>query len=173
MNTKVMIDFFNQYRENITLALSLFGAIGTFFTFISTCFSKRKNLKITVNRIAHNNNIAMMSVTFENRSSLPITIVSVNLKSGNRIIHFDEYPKCAKEYKHLNGTEIVDRKFLYNLNFPVSIDQFGASSGYILLEISQEDLERISTPLIFQVHSTRGSVQEIALQRDLIQCTSK
>ena len=33
-------------RENITLALSIFGSIGTLVTFISSYLSKRKNLRI-------------------------------------------------------------------------------------------------------------------------------
>lgn len=40
-------------RENITLALSIFGSIGTLITFISSYLHTRKNLKIKISRAGY------------------------------------------------------------------------------------------------------------------------
>lgn len=159
-------------KENITLALSIFGAVGTLITFVSGYIQNWKNLRIIISNATYNQNLYMLllSVTFENRSRLPIAVTTLSLFSKqNEILPF-KYPKCVEQYAHRQGSEVVDRKFLYNLNFPVDIQQLSAASGYVLFEISPEDFERFSTHLTLQVRSTRGSAQKIQLDPNLIKC---
>lgn len=157
-------------RENITLALSIFGAAGTLITFISSLMAKRKNLKIKISDSVYNRVLKTLIfvVSFENHSHLPIAITSVRFILDGHVFSPVKYPKCVEEYTRKHGNEVVDRKFLYNLNFPVDIQQLGSTSGHILLAISQEELEKLSTPVIVQVHSTRGRVQQIKLPHDSI-----
>ena len=161
------INFSSQFitRANITLFLSIFGAFGTLITLISSFRAKRKRLKIKISNVKYNKKQSQMllDIAFENRSQLPISVTSVHIFLNHHELEIEEYPSCVGEYTHLHGGEVVDRKFLYNLKFPVTIQQLGASAGKILLEFSQKELENPSTPLIFQVYSTRGRVQQIEL----------
>lgn len=153
-------------QENITLALSIFGSVGALVTFISSYLSKRKNLKINITSSTYKKIMRklILMITFENRSSLPIAVTSISTTLHNTKIEPVRFPHCVGEYTQRNGNEVIDRKFTYNLQIPVDIQQFGATSGYILFDISPEDLRNLSTPLILQFHSTRGRVQQIELQ---------
>lgn len=158
-------------RENITLALSIFGSIGTSITLISSYLTKRKNLKINIASFTYKSHLQRLAllVTFENRSRLPISVTSISCSLHGKIITPIRYPQGVGEYIHRIGKDIVDKKFEYNLSFPADIQQLCAVSGYILFDISQEDLENLSTPLILQVHSTRGRAQKIELQPSQIE----
>lgn len=153
-------------KANITLLLSIIGSFGT----LIALYTKRKNLKIQVSNVAYKEDQKqlLLDITFENRSQLPIAITDVRVFLNNHELTVEKYPLCVEEYSHFHGKEVVDRKFLYNLEFPVAIQQLGASAGKMLLEFSPEELENPSTPLIFQVHSTRGKVQQIELPCDQI-----
>lgn len=161
------IDFISQFvtRANVTLFLSIFGAFGTLVTLISSFYAKRKRLKIKISNVQYKKDQKQMllDIAFENRSQLPIAVTSVHVFLNNHELEVMEYPWSVNEYTHLQGGKIVDKKFLYNLEFPVTIQQLGASAGKMLLEFSPKELESPSTPLIFQVHSTRGRVQQIEL----------
>ena len=52
--------------------------------------------------------------------------------------------------------------------FPIDIQQLSAFSGSIVLELSQKELETLSTPLTLEVFSTRGKAQKIELKKDQI-----
>lgn len=165
---KLIMEYFT--RENITLGLSIFGAFGTLITFVSTYLTKRKNLKIYFSDVAYKKQLHLLVVpiTFENRSQLPIAVTSIACSFNGEEHPLVDYPRCVESYSRREGQEVVDRKFLYNLNFPVTIQQLDAISGRILLELSPKDLEKLSTHLTFQVYSTRGKVQKIILPHDQI-----
>ena len=153
-------------RQNITLILSIFGSIGTLITLIS----QRKNLKINIISSTYNQNIhqLILVITFENRSQLPISVTSVSSTINGKKISPLPYPNCVGNYEYKKSDIIVDRKFEYNLKLPVDIQQLCAVSGYILLDVSPKELQTLSTPLILQVHSTRGMAQKIELKPDQI-----
>lgn len=157
-------------RENITLALSIFGAAGTLFTFITSYVSKRKNLKIQITKSSYRTDTHMLliTLTFENRSVLPIAITSIKCFTDKQEFPLFEHPICVAEYAHSRGNEVIDRKFLYNINFPIDIQQLSAFSGSIVLELSRKELEMLSTPLTLQFFSTRGKAQKIELMKDQI-----
>lgn len=162
-------------RENITLALSVFGSLGTLITFVSSFLHTRKNLKIKVSKVGYRNctKIMLISLTFENRSRLPISITSISVLINGAEIIPETYPKCVEWYSHMEGKEVVDRKFLYNLNFPVDVQPLFAVSGHILLDVPLKEIEKLSTPLILKVHSTRGRAQEIEFPHNQIEYYNK
>lgn len=157
-------------RENITLALSIFGSIGTLITFISSYLTKRKNLKIHIVSSTYKQNLQrlVLIITFENRSRLPISVTSTSAIINGNEYELLQHPHCVGEYTHKHGNNVVDRKFEYNLRFPSDIQQLSAISGYLLFDVVPKELENLSTPLILQVHSTRGLVQKIELQPNQI-----
>lgn len=158
-------------QENITLALSIFGSIGTLITFISAFVTKRKNLKLKLNTCVYKTDLQrlVIGITFENRSQLPIAVTSVSLIVNNQESLPLKHPHCVGSYAHREDGEVIDRKFTYNLDFPVDISQLSAVSGQILFEFSPVVLKKLSTPLTLLIHSTRGRVQKILFQPDQIQ----
>lgn len=158
-------------KDAITLILAIIGAVGTFTNYFFSYLAKRKNLKITVARIALKIpiNTLVVSLCFENKSQLPISITSISFLVDEIETMPCKYPELVEEHYVERKGVLVNSKFLYNLNLPLDIQQLGAASGHILLDISQEKLQNLSTPLIVQVHSTRGKVQKITLPLDQIE----
>lgn len=157
-------------RANITLALSIFGAVGTLVTFISSYLTKRKNLKISITSAIYRNDLRWLlcAITFENRSRLPIAITSIFITANDKTIKPKPYPCCVNSYAHRIGNDVIDRKFEYNLKLPADIQQLSALSGHVLFELSPTEIENLSTPLTLAIHSTRGRVQKIELSPNLI-----
>lgn len=157
-------------RANITLSLSIFGAVGTLVTFISSCLTKRKNLKISATSVTYRKDLRWLlcDITFENRSRLPIAITSIFLTINNKTIEPKLYPCCVNSYTHRIGNEVIDRKFEYNLKLPADIQQLSALSGHVLFDVAPTELENLATPVTLLIHSTRGRVQKIELSPDLI-----
>lgn len=157
-------------KENVSLALSIFASLGTVITFLNSCLAKRKNLIIRINSAAHNSILQkyIINLSFENRSQLPIAITAVAAKLGNEELPIVSYPYYVGHADFSDKGIVVDRKFTYNLNFPVDIPQLSGASGHILFEYVLTNLQTPSTPLILTIHSTRGRTQQIELKPDLI-----
>lgn len=166
-----IIRFFLKYItfQNITFILGLIGSLGTLWTFIAS----RKNLHIKIADMVYRTDIQtfIIVIIFENRSRLPISITEITLSAGENELYFEPFPRCVSEYFHKKRAEVVDKKFLYNLSLPVSLSQLGAESGHLLLDISQEDFEKLPTQLTLKVHSTRGRVQKKQLSVQDIRLT--
>ncbi|MBO5373238.1 MAG: hypothetical protein J6A75_11070 [Lachnospiraceae bacterium] len=157
-------------KDNITFALALLGSIGTLFTCIINFLVYRKNLRIKLISSTYKKTLhrLILVITFENHSRLPITITSVSATMNNKELELLSHPHCVGEYTQKHGNEVVDRKFTYNLDIPVGIQQLGAVSGHILFDVSPTELEKLSTPLTLSIHSTRGRAQKIELQPNQI-----
>lgn len=157
-------------RENVTLALSIFGSLGTLFTFCFSYLTHRKNLRISIVSATYKPNFNRLALLFcfENRSRLPIAITSITSKFNSVDISLNPHPNYVGNIKYEENHQIVHRLFEFDLKIPVDIAQLSACSGYVLFDISPDDLRNVSTVLNFQVHSTRGSVQKIELMSDLI-----
>lgn len=171
MNLQTITRFIVEHVtfDNIVAALALIGSAGTAWSFISS----RKRLHIQISNIVYRTelNTLAIAILFENRSRLPISIIDITLIVGEKEVSFEPFPRCVSEYFHKKGSEIVDKKFLYNLNFPVSLSQLGAESGYLLLDISQEDFEKLPTHLTLKVRSSRGLAQKKLLNTEKIKLT--
>lgn len=157
-------------QDNITLALSIFGSVGTVITFISSYLTKRKRLKIKINSAVHNGILQklILNISFENHSQLPIAITSIKGKLDDSELPLVSYPYYVGHADFSDKGVVVERKFTYNLNLPLDISQLSAASGHILFEFVLADSQKISTPLTLLIYSTRGKVQKIQLQPDQI-----
>lgn len=169
--TKV-IDFLAKFLtfQNISFILGLIGSAGTVFNILNS----RKRLICSVSKSVYRTDIQtlVLVVCFENRSRLPISVTNMTIDINGTEQDFEEYPRCVSYYRKQVGNETIDRNILYNLNFPVSLSQFGAVSGYLLFDISQEDFEKLPTQMNLKVHSTRWMVQKKRLKKLDIKLTS-
>lgn len=155
--------------ENISFVLGLIGTTGTAWSLVSS----RKRLRVHISNMVYRTDLKTLVIValFENRSNLPISITNVTLMAAEKELSFEPYPRCVSEYYHKKGSEIVDKKFLYNIAFPVSLSQLEAASGHLLLDISQEDFEKLPTHLTLKVYSSRGRVQKKQLNTSVIKLT--
>lgn len=130
-------------RDNITLLLSVIGALGTCITLISSFLHKRKNLKIHITDAEYNKNQNQMLLTlaFENRSQLPIAITSVRIFLNGHELSAAKYPICVSQYTHRHGSEVVDRKFLYISTFPSRFNSWEPSLVKCFLSFLQKSLK--------------------------------
>lgn len=160
-------------RENITLVLSILGSLGAVVTFITNFLVYRKNLKIRITETFYLTDSKRLYIKFlfENRSRLPISITSILLSFNTQMIKPTKGTHCIHDYKNLDGREIVDRMFTYNSQLPITLAALDATRGYILFDISKEDLKNSPTPLTLLVLSTRPVVQQIELSYKDIQYT--
>ena len=158
-------------KENITFVLSLIGSVGTFFTI----WNSRKRLRCNISDVGYNTErkILMLSLIFENRSRIPISITNASLSINGSERYFEPYPRCVSEYSLYHGKELVDRKFLYNAAFPIALSALGASSAHLLLELSQEEFEMLPTQLNLIIRSTRGREQKKQLESTAIRLIDK
>lgn len=152
-------------KENVTFALSIFGALGALFSFIKAFLINRKNLKIRIEETIYKkeNQTLLISCIFENRSQLPISVIRFKLKINGKIYEPVKYPRTIRKYTNNEGKIVVDRIFIYNLHTPADISQLSAIHGYILFELPPEVFETSAIETILLVYSTRGRVQQIQL----------
>ena len=83
-------------RSNITLALSIFGSVGTLISFIFSVFKNRKNISIEIagRRFSDKPSSLLVYILFENKSRLPISITNISVELDSVW-----YP-CKKNSKH-------------------------------------------------------------------------
>lgn len=155
-------------QDNITLALSIFGSLGTIITIVSKVLVNRKNLSFSVASITYRYEKLYINMSFINKSRLPISIISVSLKVNNHIYESVPYPENVGKHTLREGKEIVNRIFMYNILFPLSIGSLNASSGFIAFDVSKEAIQSPSAPLTLLIHSTRGLKQKVKLAHNQI-----
>lgn len=150
-------------RENITLAIAIFGAIGTLFNWLLNFFHNRRNLKIKIVSIRKHKSDFLMYVLIENRSRLPISISSFSVKIGGAFYPCRLIPKKVRTDVS-SGKGISTRTPFYTMQFPVNIGSLGAASGYVFFDSYPQSVQPISIPLIFRVATNRGASFQISLQ---------
>lgn len=148
-------------KENVTFILSIFGSIGTLFTFIRAFFINRKhiNMKIHGHRFGDTKMLTIYA-SFENLSRLPISITDICIRINDVLYPCVQPPIIAyEEIKREKGV-IVYRREYSSLSIPINISSLGGSSGYICFEFPPSAFPTDATELTFLVSSNRGKVIE-------------
>lgn len=151
-------------HENITLALSIFGSLGTIFTLIHSFVTKRPNIKVTIDGLVYRSQEQRLiaNIIFENHSRLPITITNVMLKFDDNTIYPADYPVLISQYQ-FTIKDFVDHIQTYNTKLPFCINQLDAIGTYLVFEIPKSSVQNLSIPLTFEVHTSRRLIKEIVL----------
>ena len=146
-------------RDNVTFALALMGAIGSFYTFIM----QRKKIRITIQRFTYNDGILLMYLSYVNLSRLSVSITNVNLiyKGISYPCAFE--PTLAKTYTHKIGKEVVTRRDDFTTSLPLNLSALAGTSGYIYFgNIPSEFLEHPDT-IEIEVGTNRGRAIKMKL----------
>lgn len=153
------MQFIQKYltRENITLAIALFGALGNIINWIMNYYSFQRKITIHINKISHFGNAVVAYVTIQNKSRLPISINDISLKTNGKIYTGFHIPQLTLKIKRRTGDTITAEREYSCMTFPVNLGSLSGVSGYLFLDTSKEDSETLSTLLTFEVSTNRGN----------------
>lgn len=150
-------------RENITLCIAIFGAVGTCLNWIIEFFRSRKNISIQIIKICKLNNSVIAYMTFQNHSRLPISINNLNLIiDKNSYAGFNGHPHSITIEKTKSNDTLITREYV-TISFPINLPSLSGTAGYVFFDISRKVSENLSTPLTFEVSTNRGNPIQMKL----------
>lgn len=143
-------------RENITLAIALFGAIGTAISGILSFFRSRKKISIQIIKISRLEKFMIAYIAMQNKSRLPISINDISIIINKRKYTGNSVPPLTLEYVIDSLDTPATRKHT-TIQFPVNLGPLSGASGYICLDVPSDVSQKLSTPLTFEVSTNRGN----------------
>ncbi len=165
--TSEIIEILHNFitRDNVTLALAIFGSFGTLFSWLFVFLKNRKNLKIHIvgYRFSDDNHSLLIYAMFENRSRLPISITGIYVDIENILYSCEKIPITAFEETIRSGKEIISHREYRSMNLPISIPGLGGTSGYIYFEFPLVSVKPSSKHLNFQLLTNRGKIVQNSL----------
>lgn len=143
-------------RDNITLAIAIFGALGNIANWIVNYCRSRRNITIQINRICHFGNTIVAYVTIQNESRLPISINNISAKIDGNLYNGFHVPQRTIKITRQTGDTITATREHSSMSFPLNLGCLSGVSGYLCFDFSKEACEILSTLLTFQVSTNRG-----------------
>lgn len=161
MNIQTIIDFASRIftKDNITFALALFGSAGTAYTL----FSQRRKFSVCIHYYSYKNRSLIMYVSFTNNSHLPISISNVSVVIDNICYPCVYVPAKVLDYTHRIGKEIVGKKEIMSIQFPVSLLALAGSSGYLYFDTLPDTCPDAPTEVTLEVSTSRGKAKRMKL----------
>lgn len=147
-------------RDNITLALSIFGSIGTICTWLYNYIKIRKSFTIELNGYRFNPKGLLLHVQFVNKSTLSLSINEIAIKHNEIEYPCSKIPQKVLETTHKVGKEIVSHKEYYSLEFPINLPPLCGASGYLYFSSDSENFPKLSTETTVIIRSNRGRAVE-------------
>lgn len=151
-------------RENITLALAVFGAVGTLVTWIYHWFTSRKSLEVQLLRIYTPSKALACFFSISNKSRLPISVLSVSVFIDGVSFQNVPIPHITYSVSTTRNGETTIKHEYPALTFPINLTGLSGTSGFVDFEIPEEVSQKIATPLIVQVATNRGNLSKTALE---------
>ena len=153
-----LIEFFTNFltKDNITLAIALLGAYGT----VSSYLKQRLHLSVTFLGINNFSDRTSLELQIENESSIPVSITQIGLRIGRNGFQASRKPALVIP-GHPNTRNPYLAEDTYSFQFPVRLESFEATTGYISLpqkvRIFEKETEEIPlTPVTLIILTTRG-----------------
>lgn len=149
-------------RENITLTLSIFGSLGTFFTWLYIFIKNRKNfdIKIVGHLYGYDNKSLLIFVSLTNKSRLPISITDIRIKMFDSIYQCGKIPVKVHEVTTKCKGEILSHHEYFSLSFPISLPELGGASGYLFFDFPELVAQPLSSQVTLLISSNRGKTVE-------------
>lgn len=149
-------------RSNITLALSIFGSVGTLISFIFSVFKNRKNISIEIagRRFSDKPSSLLVYILFENKSRLPISITNISVELDSVWYPCKKIPSIVLTETSMHKGIITSQHVHYSLPLPTFVTGLGATSGYIYFEFPESLLPPDATHLNFLISTNRGKAFE-------------
>ena len=146
-------------KENITFALSIFGATGTILTWVISTIKHRKNIKLSVIDYNSWKNINQFFITIQNKSHSKISISSIQIVHNKQLICCELEPKIIKSRTNAPAT--------YTPQFPLNINGMEGFSVYLEFINCQDMLLTHGKTVDFQVYTNRGQIKKSIILGDI------
>lgn len=146
--------------DYITLAIALFGAVGTLITWGHYLLTNRKDFDINILRYNYKDDEWLFDLQIINNSQSPLTVTRIELVSQDKTAMCETLPKfIGKQYLTQKGEEIIIQTHL-SLALPINLAPQGGIGGCILFQVPQSFLQSSSSTVTFRVYSNRGQKSE-------------
>ncbi len=146
-------------KDNITFALAVFGSLGTAYTL----FAQKRKFSASIHYYNYQNRALVIYVSFTNNSHLPISISNVSLVIDNICYPCVYVPTKVLDYTRRIGKEVICRKEIMSIQFPISLLALAGSSGYVYFDTLPDNYPDDATELILEVSTSRGKAKRIKL----------
>lgn len=156
-----LLSFFT--KENITLIIAVFGALGTIVNWILNFYHTRKNIDIKIIKISHMNHSLLTFITIQNKSRLPISINCITAQIEGHSYSGFAVPPYNLKIKETTENGITGIKEYQSIPFPINLGSLSGTSGYIFFDTLKYDAGSLSTPLTVLVSTNRGNVMKMKL----------
>lgn len=151
-------------RDNITLALSIFGSLGTLFTLFHNFFINRKNVNVRIVGYRFGDDKSLLIyVALENISRLPVSITGFAVNIDSTWYPCAEPSVTAFEETFRTGGVVTSHHEYKTLSLPIYIASLGGTSGYIFFEMPEATFQTDTTSLKFLINSNRGLIMKRTL----------
>lgn len=147
-------------KDNITLAIAIFGAIGTLVNWFYSFIRNKKNISISIPQLMHKSNNIYFFIVIENKSLLPISINQISLISNDSKFVFSQIAVKMFETTHTSGGVVTDRHKIFTIQFPVSLNGLCGTSGFLYLTLPEDVSETLPNNLSFEVATNRGLIKK-------------
>lgn len=149
--------------DNITLALSIFGSVGTVLTWVVGFFKNRKRFTIEINGYFVSHLGLLLHIQFVNKSAVPLAINEIAaLINGNEYI-CEKIPQEVLEVSKKRGSTITSHREYFSMDFPINLASLCGTSGYLYFSSEQEKFPDVSNEITLIIRTNRG----LAVRRKL------
>lgn len=144
-------------KENVTLAVAVFGAVGSLITMIKNSREKRRNVKINVISYTSAKDKNVFLAVFENRSILPVSITGISLLLNGKEYACPFKPVViSEEIKH-SGIQNLSVKKNYSFELPIVLNGLESVQGHLAFSDCQDILTESEKLVTFRVDANRGN----------------
>lgn len=152
-----MHEFFHSLfsRENITLILSILGALGSVSAWIYTFVKSRKRFDVKINGYNRDPHHVLLHIQFTNNSTLPLSITDISIYC-NKEYHAKRIPEKVLEKTLRVGKEVRSHNEFYSISFPINLPSLAGEAGYVLFSSLEETFPQLSNDVTLIIRTNRG-----------------
>lgn len=155
-------------RENITLALALFGTVGTLINALINFFHQRLKLRFELTNLSVIARTFHIYAIFTNFSRLPVSISSISVKIKDRWFPCSFIPVKMSERTRTVNSQVLPPIETYSTPMPIEIGSLGSFGGFFVFDNFPKDLQLPAIPDSFLIATNRGNIiQKIQSKDDL------
>lgn len=150
-------------KDNITLFLAIFGALGSLFLFIRQFLFERVNIDINIPGICEPERGSLIAYfSFTNKSHLPVSITGISIVYNNKLYPCEQIPDYIINDTYSMGS--LPNSAIQNTPLPIFLPSLGAACGYVLFLAPSTDFQFPSKHLTVRLSTNRNQIVERTLE---------
>ena len=154
MSLKSVLSLFT--RSNITLFLSIWGAVGSTLSWLYTFYKNHKHFSIEIIGYHPSSTGLLLYVRFSNHSELPLSINEIAVLHNNHEYISNKISVRVLEQIHKSGKQIISQHDSYSMQFPINLSPLCGDSGYLFFSAEKDDFPPLSKQVTLIIRTNRG-----------------